>query len=80
VLQGEAEDPVAFGDASEEFLLGLARADSMAYRSVSASRRLCALTVGRASDGRPQCREGLACDSWCCLASTRAGRAQWCLA
>lgn len=26
-----AEDPVAFAEASEEYLLGLGRADSMAY-------------------------------------------------
>ena len=30
-LLPEAEDPVAFGEALEEFLLGLGRADSMAY-------------------------------------------------
>merc|ERR1711957_110632 len=31
-----AEDPVAFAEASEEFLLGLGRADSMAYSSLFA--------------------------------------------
>uniref|UniRef100_A0A7S2UA84 Uncharacterized protein n=1 Tax=Attheya septentrionalis TaxID=420275 RepID=A0A7S2UA84_9STRA len=30
-LQNDASDPVAFAEASEEFLLGLGRADSMAY-------------------------------------------------
>lgn len=31
VLQADAEDPVAFAEASEEYLLGVGRADSMAY-------------------------------------------------
>ena len=32
-LISEAEDPVEFGEALEEFLLGLGRVDSMAYSS-----------------------------------------------
>jgi len=37
VLQSDvAEDPVAFAEAAEEFLLGLGRADAMAYSSIFA--------------------------------------------